>query len=328
MRNNKFIEKFRNKTKNELLEILNNSTNYTSEAIEAVEFLLQDISTEKSSEIKQLKTVEKELIEEANIINETKELKFYSQKAIGIATFIGSPLAAGYLIRENFITLNNHDKGTKALLIGIISTILLFTGIFMIPESIIEAFPNQLLPAIYTGIIYLIVENIHGTILNKHKENGNVFYSNWKAGFIGLISLLIIGLTALGIIYFETNEFSMIEYQEKMEEFDKNEMETKAFYSELSYQTEQYLLRELDFKIIPNWKKNILIVKESNQIEGLDKSMITRNKYLLEYSNLRLEEFKTYKKSLNNKIYNYNTELENISKKIELVMVKLKEASR
>ena len=40
--------------------------------------------------------------------NDTKDLKFYSQKAIGIATFIGGSLAAGYLVRENYLSLNKH----------------------------------------------------------------------------------------------------------------------------------------------------------------------------------------------------------------------------
>jgi len=59
--------------------------------------------------------------------NLTKNLKFYSQKAIGIATFIGGPLAAGYLIRENYLSLEKPNEAKKSLIIGIISTILLST---------------------------------------------------------------------------------------------------------------------------------------------------------------------------------------------------------
>ncbi|MFT7158343.1 MAG: hypothetical protein ACI8Q1_003374 [Parvicella sp.] len=85
--------------------------------------------------------------------NNTKDLRFYSQTAIGMATFIGGPIAAGYLIRENYLSLDQPDKGKKSLIIGIISTVLLFTGIFIIPESIMDKVPNQILPAVYTGII-------------------------------------------------------------------------------------------------------------------------------------------------------------------------------
>ena len=95
-------------------------------------------------------------------INDTKDIKFYSQTAIGIATYLGGPLAAGYLIRENYKSLDDLENGNKAFIIGILSTILLFTGIFSIPETILEKVPNVALPAVYTLIIYFIVEKIHG----------------------------------------------------------------------------------------------------------------------------------------------------------------------
>ena len=52
------------------------------------------------------------MTEEENI---TKDLKFYSQKSISIATFIGGPLAAGYLIRENYLELNKPNTAMRAL---------------------------------------------------------------------------------------------------------------------------------------------------------------------------------------------------------------------
>ena len=97
--------------------------------------------------------------------------KLYSQRAIGIATYFGGPLAAGILIRKNFINLNKERQGLNALIIGIISTFILFAGIFSIPENIIDKIPNALIPLVYTGIIYLIVEAIQGKDLKEFKEN-------------------------------------------------------------------------------------------------------------------------------------------------------------
>ena len=88
-------------------------------------------------------------------VNSQKGIKLYSKKAIGIATFIGAPLAVSILIRNNYIELGKNEKGKAALIIGTISTILLFIGIFMIPENIMSKVPNQIIPLIYTGIIYL-----------------------------------------------------------------------------------------------------------------------------------------------------------------------------
>ena len=55
--------------------------------------------------------------------NPTKNLKFYSPKSIGLATFLGGPLAAGYLARENFLALDDPKSGNNALILGVISTI-------------------------------------------------------------------------------------------------------------------------------------------------------------------------------------------------------------
>jgi len=85
-------------------------------------------------------------------VNATEHLKFYSQGAIAMATFFGGPLAAGILIRENYKKFNDAKNGNRALIIGIISTILLFGFIFLIPESIIEKIPSPVIPAVYTRV--------------------------------------------------------------------------------------------------------------------------------------------------------------------------------
>jgi len=118
--------------------------------------------------------------------------KLYSQKAIGIATFFGGPMAAGYLVKKNYQALGQESYAKKAFLIGIVSTLLLFAGIFSIPESIIDKIPNAIIPAIYTGIIYLIVEKLQGQNLKEHLEYGREFNSAWKAAGIGAISMTIL----------------------------------------------------------------------------------------------------------------------------------------
>ena len=103
-------------------------------------------------------------------MEETKKL--FSQRAIAIATYFGGPAAAGYLVKKNYESHDQSEKGKKAFIIGIISTLLIFAGIFSIPEHIIDKIPNAVIPAIYTGIIYLIVEKIQGQWLKEHKESG------------------------------------------------------------------------------------------------------------------------------------------------------------
>ena len=255
--------------------------------------------------------------------NTTKDLKFYSQKAIGIATFIGGPLAAVYLVRENYLNLNKPNEGKKSLLIGIISTVLLFTGIFMIPESIMDKVPNQIIPAVYTGIIYLIVEKIQGTILNQHKENDNVFYSGWKAAGIGFISLIILLIGIFGYAYLSPNGEEFEKYDTELAEFSKNETETLVFYDHINTETNNSLLQELENIAIPKWKENIEIIKKSNTIENLPSEILEQNKTLLRYSKLRLKAFELFKKAINEDMTIYEQELEQVHKEIDEEIKKL-----
>jgi len=255
--------------------------------------------------------------------NTTQDLKFYSQRAIGIATFIGGPLAAGYLIRENYLSLDKPDEGRKSLIIGIVSTILLFTGIFMIPESIIDKVPNQILPAIYTLIIYLIVENIHGSILNEHKENENEFYSGWKAAGVGLVSLLFMGIGMLGYAFLSPEGEAYDKYNTELEKFSKNETESLIFYDKLNTKNNKSLIRELDNKTIPMWKENIEIIKSSNNIENLPPELVEQNKILLKYSKLRLEAFELFRKSISEDTDKYSLELEQVHNEIDEHLRKL-----
>ncbi|WP_179337638.1 hypothetical protein [Winogradskyella ludwigii] len=255
--------------------------------------------------------------------NNTKDFKFYSQKAIGIATFIGGPLAAGYLIRENYLSLGKPDEGNKSLIIGIIATVLLFTGIFMIPESIMEKVPSQIIPIIYTGIIYLIVNKIHGTILDEHKENGNEFYSGWKAAGVGVVSLIIllIGIFAYVFLSPEGEEFE--KYNTEIAKFTKNETESLVFYDHINTETNDLLIQELDNEIIPKWNENIKIINELNSIENLPSELLEQNVVLLKYSELRLKAFKLFKKAINDDTENYAQELEQVHNEIDEQLNKL-----
>lgn len=171
-----------------------------------------------------------------------KNIKLYSQKAIGIATFFGGPMAAGYLVKKNYQSLGQESHAKKAFLIGIVSTLLLFAGIFSIPESIIDKIPNAVIPAIYTGIIYLIVEKIQGQNLKEHLEDGREFYSAWRAAGIGAISMTIIffviattAFIAADLSKIEPNSDTVRHDVDLDSFFDNKETAVKSNHLNLSY---------------------------------------------------------------------------------------------
>ncbi len=245
---------------------------------------------------------------------------FFSQNSISIATYFGGPLAAGYLIKRNYEELNEEDKGKKSLIIGIISTFIIFAGIFVVPEYIMEKIPNALIPAIYTGIIYLIVNRIQGKELKKHKELGLDFHSGWKSAGIGAIFMVILMILIAGTAFIagdlSNSNFDTDTYDTELANFTNNESESLKVFGEFETKSPRYLITKLTSGV-ELWKENIKTVKRLNAIENLPEEFIQQNTILLEYCNLRIKHFNLIIKALNEETDKYADEIQNIGLSIE-----------
>lgn len=250
-------------------------------------------------------------------------MKLYSQRAIAIATYFGGPLAAGILIRKNFINLGKEKQGLNALIIGILSTVLIFYGIFQIPESILDKIPNALIPLIYTGIIYLIVEKLQGQELNKHKEEKNEFYSNWKATGIGAICsvILIGGIFAYG--YFSPTDWDVDKYDSGLKKYNENEQVAMQLFEMLDSNSKNEIVLFIEKTGIPKWKECIEILNELNSIENIPLDFQKQNQLLLEYSKLRIEAYELISKAVLNETSEYDEEIIKRHKRIDEIISEL-----
>ncbi len=255
--------------------------------------------------------------------NLTKDSKLYSSKTISGATFLGGPLAAGYMIGENYKALDKPKEGRISLILGIFSTIVLFTGIFMVPERIIDKIPNQIIPLVYTAIIWGIVEWKQGKVLKSHEANGNVFFSGWRAAGIGFLSLLVISIGIFAYVFFGSDNEVYDAYDAKLSVFSKNEEETLGFYNRIGVETNYSLLQELEQSTIPKWEENIQIINRTNRFENLPSELAEQNELLLKYSELRLEAFHLFKKTIEEDTDKYSLQLDRIHEDIEKVLAKL-----
>lgn len=255
--------------------------------------------------------------------NKTKGLKFYSQKAIGIATFFGGPLAACYLVRENYLVLNKPDEAKKALLYGLLATVAVLGFIFMMPDEVMDKVPNQVIPLIYTAIIYYIVEYTQGDTLKLHEKFGNEFISGWKAALVGFVAMLIFLSIIFGYVFLFENDENLELYDAKMELFSKNEAESLEFYKYISLEDKSKLVQRLDMEVIPKWSQNIDIVKQTMLIDGLPDEVVEQNEKLLKYSELRLEAFKLLKKAISEETTIYDKELDMLHFKMDQELEKL-----
>jgi hypothetical protein len=255
--------------------------------------------------------------------------RYYSQRAITIATYFGGPLAAGYLVKKNYETLEQPDNAKKSLIIGIISTILIFAGIFSIPEEIIDKIPNALIPLIYTGIIYLIVEKVQGESLKNHKDSGGEFYSGWKAAGVGAIAMLILA-AGIAIIAFisgdlsnSQSDFNTAAYDKEVAKFVENENKALAVFKVIETQTPDYLIKEFNKDIII-WKENKEIVKGLNSIGDLPKELINQNTLLLKYCDLRIQHYEIILKAVSEDTDKYVSDIDRIGLEINKILGDLK----
>lgn len=251
------------------------------------------------------------------------QAQFYSQKAIGIATFFGGPLAAGILVRRNYINLGNDLYGKHALSIGIISTILLFTAIFSTPEHILNKIPNSIVPAIYTFIIFLVVEKLQGQELKKHKENNGTFYSSWRATGVGFLCMLVIVAGVLGYAYKIGTDFDTEEYDRGIAEIQQNEEVALQLFSLGGDASIHQIADFIDKKGIPNWQKNITILNSMDNIEGLTEEFKKQNEILRSYCKLRIDSYLLIKKATIENTDRYTEDIQRLEKQIDQEITKL-----
>ncbi len=244
--------------------------------------------------------------------NTTEGIQLYSIRAITGATYLGGPLAAGYMISENFKALDQPKQGKTAFIISIVFTIVLFAVLFSIPEHIVDRSPNVLIPVVYTAIIWSIVENKQGKVLAAHKKNGNVFYSGWRAAGIGFISLLLLALGIVGVVFFSPGTAELEQFDTEITAFIANEEATMVFYDHIETENNYNLLQELEKITIPKWKENIAITKRLIQLPNLPSEQVEQSKLLLTYSELRLEVFELLQLAIQEDTDQYDAELDRL----------------
>lgn len=127
------------------------------------------------------------------------ETKIYSAKKIGVGTFLGGPLVAGYLIAANFNTFNEVKKARWSLAIGILVTIVVFGGIFLIPDM--DSFPQMVIPLLYTATTYGLVDHYQAKKIKAHAKAGGTEHSVWKVVGIALTGLVVTLLAVMAVLY-------------------------------------------------------------------------------------------------------------------------------
>lgn len=134
------------------------------------------------------------------IIDTIPTNKIYKDRYMFGVVYLGGPLAAGYIMAENFKSFGDLRKYKITWIITIITTITLFTTIFLIPDSI--KIPNYIIPLIYSAIAVGLMKNFQGDQINKHLASDGPTYNGWRAFLVGLISIIITLAVFIPVGYF------------------------------------------------------------------------------------------------------------------------------
>ncbi len=247
-----------------------------------------------------------------------EEVQLYSKRAILVATYLSGPLTPGILMRQNFINLGEKQSGKNVLIIAVISSILMFAGIFSIPDDVMEKIPKYAIPFIYTGIVYFLLEKYQGKELKKHKN----FYSGWKVFGVSAICFIILMAAVLSCVFLWPKEFDSGKYNNGIEQFGKNE-ETALQYFSIEEDSIQQQLQFLENVGIPMWEKNVALLNSLDSIKGLSSEFLNQNEILKEYSNLRMQSYTLIKKSLEEDTGQYDNQIQVLSNKIDEIINQL-----
>lgn len=128
-------------------------------------------------------------------IAEPPSEKVFSETSVRVGTFLGGPLIAGYLMAENFRVFKETEKVNNTWIISIISTIIIFGGIFLVPLP--EKIPNSVIPLAYTAVVSFLVQKYQGGQIKSHVNLGGAVFGWWRVVIISVIGLILTMLPIL-----------------------------------------------------------------------------------------------------------------------------------
>jgi hypothetical protein len=126
--------------------------------------------------------------------------KTYKDQAIRVATFLGGPLVAGYLIAENYKAFNELEKVKMTWVYTVVATVVIFGGVFFIPDSV--NIPKIIIPLVYSWVTFYIVQSFQGAQMKTHMEQGGETFSWGRTLLIGLIGAVVTLAPIVIIVYF------------------------------------------------------------------------------------------------------------------------------
>ncbi|MBI1221621.1 MAG: hypothetical protein GC180_03370 [Bacteroidetes bacterium] len=251
---------------------------------------------------------------------EMPEKKYYSLKTIYGAAFFGTPLAAGILIRRNFINADEDSKALLGLGAGVFMTLILLLLAFLIPDEYdkIARFGLPLGGAL--GIKYL-ADHWQGHFLKKHDENGGSFYSGWRAVGPSMGSLILVVGLIFGVSYFSHEETTMAampnEYKEIFQEIVEHESKAEVCFNLYNEGKVDESAAYIHHTSIPELKKAAKLVDELDAYANGDENMLQHHASIRNYFLVQAMRYNLIAKAIKERNSAYDAQIEQYDQRIE-----------
>ena len=120
----------------------------------------------------------------------------YSPGQVAVATFLGSPLAGGWLIAANFHELGLPDARRMSLFAAVVVFLVAFVLALYLPED----FPSVILWLAYTAAARQAAVHWQGGLFSEHIESGGRKHSNWRMLLVTVLAFLVAAIVSFVIV--------------------------------------------------------------------------------------------------------------------------------
>jgi hypothetical protein len=127
---------------------------------------------------------------------DSRGMKVYVPNHVGLAAFLGSPMAGAWILGSNYAALERYADRTRALVIGFVATVALFALASLLPEGA----PGSFIAIGYAIGLRELAKHLQGKDIDRVLSTGGTKYSAWRAAGVGVVCLVVIVAAGLAIL--------------------------------------------------------------------------------------------------------------------------------
>lgn len=125
------------------------------------------------------------------------QTRIYNEAQIVVGTFLGSPLAGGWLMAKNFSIFGEKSRARNTWITAILACMVVFGIILFVPGA--DKISGAGITAAYVVIAHRLVKHYQGTRIAEHRKSMQPFFSWWRAIGISLAAVVICVVLILGL---------------------------------------------------------------------------------------------------------------------------------